>query len=70
MKFIQISKTLKLPMDVVTQTLGIIARKGAGLKKEVIGNATLYLGDCLEVMKQMPENSVDAIVTDPPFTGW
>jgi len=24
-------------------------------------------GDCIEEMKKMPENSVDAIVTDPPF---
>jgi len=24
-------------------------------------------GDCLEVMKTLPENSVDAIVTDPPY---
>lgn len=28
---------------------------------------TLYHGDCLEVMRSMPENSVDAIVTDPPY---
>ena len=27
----------------------------------------LYAGDCIEVMRQMPENSVDAIVTDPPY---
>ena len=27
----------------------------------------LRLGDCLEVMKSMPDNSVDAIVTDPPY---
>jgi hypothetical protein len=24
-------------------------------------------GDCREVMREMPENSVDAIVTDPPY---
>lgn len=24
-------------------------------------------GDCLELMAQMPENSIDAIVTDPPY---
>ena len=24
-------------------------------------------GDCLEVMKTLPENSVDSIVTDPPY---
>lgn len=27
----------------------------------------LLLGDCLEVMKSMPDNSVDSIVTDPPY---
>jgi site-specific DNA-methyltransferase (adenine-specific) len=27
----------------------------------------LYDGDCIEVMRQMPEDSVDAIVTDPPY---
>ncbi len=25
------------------------------------------LGDCLEVMKGMPDNSVDAVITDPPY---
>jgi site-specific DNA-methyltransferase (adenine-specific) len=29
--------------------------------------ATLYLGDCLEVMKTFRPGSADAIVTDPPF---
>jgi site-specific DNA-methyltransferase (adenine-specific) len=28
---------------------------------------TLYHGDCYEVMKSMPDNSVDSIVTDPPY---
>jgi site-specific DNA-methyltransferase (adenine-specific) len=28
---------------------------------------TVYQGDCIQVMRQMPENSVDAIVTDPPY---
>ena len=27
----------------------------------------LLLGDCLDVMKSMPDNSVDSIVTDPPY---
>ncbi len=27
----------------------------------------LYNGDCLEVMKELPDNSVDLIVTDPPY---
>ena len=36
-------------------------------QKTVIGDATLYLGDCLEVMADMPGGSVDAVVTDPPY---
>ena len=27
----------------------------------------LYLGDCLEVMKSIPDNSIDAVITDPPY---
>jgi len=27
----------------------------------------LHLGDCLKVLKTLPENSVDSIVTDPPY---
>ena len=27
----------------------------------------LYLGDCLEVMKSMPDKSVDLVVTSPPY---
>ena len=27
----------------------------------------LYNGDCIEVMRSMPDNSVDAVVTDPPY---
>lgn len=28
---------------------------------------TIHSGDCREVMKQMPENSVDLLVTSPPY---
>jgi site-specific DNA-methyltransferase (adenine-specific) len=31
----------------------------------VIGNATLYLGDCLEILPTLPK--VDAVITDPPY---
>ena len=33
--------------------------------KEVIGNATLYLGDCLDILPTL--DRVDAVVTDPPY---
>ena len=26
-----------------------------------------YQGDCLEVMKDIPDNSIDTIITDPPY---
>jgi site-specific DNA-methyltransferase (adenine-specific) len=29
---------------------------------------TLYLGDCVEVMAQIPEASIDAVLTDPPYS--
>ena len=32
-----------------------------------IGDAALYQGDCLAVLASLPDNSVDAIVTDPPY---
>jgi len=30
-------------------------------------SASVIVGDCIEAMKAMPENSIDAIVTDPPY---
>jgi site-specific DNA-methyltransferase (adenine-specific) len=33
--------------------------------KVEIGDATLYLGDCLEIMPTLPK--VDAVITDPPY---
>ena len=30
-------------------------------------NIDLRLGDCLEVMATLPENSIDTIITDPPY---
>ena len=35
------------------------------MKKEIIGNATLYLGDCLEILPTL--GRVDAVITDPPY---
>jgi DNA modification methylase len=33
----------------------------------VVGGARVFSGDCIEVLKGLPENSVDSIVTDPPY---
>ena len=27
----------------------------------------IYLGDCLELMKEIPDGSVDLVVTSPPY---
>ena len=29
--------------------------------------AQLHLGDCLDVLRTLPDCSVDAVVTDPPY---
>jgi DNA modification methylase len=50
-----------------------IARVGAGeeggtvayQRKEVIGDCTLYLGDCRDILPTLAK--VDAVVTDPPY---
>lgn len=33
------------------------------------GRVTLYPGDCIEVLRGLPENSVDCVVTSPPYWG-
>lgn len=35
------------------------------MRKEVIGNATLYLGDCREILPALPRSA--AIISDPPY---
>jgi len=30
-------------------------------------SSKLWMGDCLELMKQIPDGSIDAIITDPPY---
>ena len=35
------------------------------MRKEIIGAATLYLGDSMEVLPTLPK--VDAVITDPPY---
>lgn len=37
------------------------------MRVETIGNATLYLGDCIEVMAGLSDGSVDLTVTSPPY---
>ena len=30
-------------------------------------NIKLYLGDSIEIIKTIPDNSIDLIITDPPY---
>lgn len=32
-----------------------------------VGGARVFLGDCRDVLRTLPDNSVDSIVTDPPY---
>ena len=36
-------------------------------REERIGDCRLILGDCIEVMRELPDGSVDMIWTDPPY---
>ncbi|WP_199266659.1 DNA-methyltransferase [Antarcticirhabdus aurantiaca] len=31
------------------------------------GRVMLHVGDCLDVLRSLPENTIDAVVTDPPY---
>jgi site-specific DNA-methyltransferase (adenine-specific) len=33
----------------------------------VVGGARVFSGDCREALKHLPDNSVDSVVTDPPY---
>lgn len=35
------------------------------MRKEIIGDCTLYLGDCFDIMSEV--GSVDAMIADPPY---
>lgn len=32
-----------------------------------MADVSLHLGDCLDVLKTLPDNSIDLIATDPPY---
>ncbi len=36
-------------------------------REQLSDTVTLYLGDCRDILPTLPENSIDAIVTDPPY---
>ena len=48
-----------------TVAIEAMGEKLRSFRKEVIGDCTLYLGDCREILPLLPK--VDAVVTDPPY---
>ncbi len=38
------------------------------MRVETIGNATLYLGDSLQVLQLLASGTADAVITDPPYS--
>ena len=44
-----------------------MSAKGDGMMEMEMKKNTLYYGDCLEVMREWPDNAVDLIYLDPPF---
>ena len=44
---------------------GFLGRLRNVAEKVIIGNATLYCGDCMDILPTLPK--VDAVITDPPY---
>jgi site-specific DNA-methyltransferase (adenine-specific) len=49
--------------------LGVEERVSGGVMDPaiVVGGARVFAGDCREALKHLPDNSVDSVVTDPPY---
>jgi len=45
--------------------IAALREKLLSFRREIIGDATLWLGDCREILPLLPK--VDAVVTDPPY---
>jgi DNA modification methylase len=51
-------------LDALPEDVPAITQAGDVIE---LGRHTLTCGDCIEVMRGLPDNSVDAVVTDPPY---
>ena len=51
-------------LDEIPQEVPAITQSGDVIE---LGRHKLTCGDCLQVMQSLPDNSVDSIVTDPPY---
>lgn len=36
---------------------------------EKLDNRTVLIGDVMEKIKEIPDNSVDCVISSPPYTG-
>ncbi len=43
------------------------ALKGVVSRDKMLELNKIHQGDCLELLKQIPDNSIDCIITDPPY---
>lgn len=34
---------------------------------DALGNITLYNADCMDLLRQMPDNAYDLAIVDPPY---
>jgi site-specific DNA-methyltransferase (adenine-specific) len=66
------AKTESLPYDASANSaqsynvaISKLRDKLQSFRKEVIGDCTLYLGDCREILPLLP--AVDSVITDPPY---
>lgn len=48
----------------ISRATAVVTAKPSNMKQQPY---TLHLGDCLEVLRTLPDNSIDAVVTDPPY---
>ena len=51
-------------MNLFSNTMSKVSSKKTSEIERKIGS--VICGDCLEVIRKLPKNSVDSIVTDPP----
>ncbi len=45
----------------------VFERFTAGYRSQAIGRSRVVLADCLEWLASIPENSITAMVIDPPY---
>jgi site-specific DNA-methyltransferase (adenine-specific) len=57
---------MKLGFQKMSQ-VAAISEFSLGFKSKRVGNSLAILADCMDWMKRAPENSIHAIVTDPPY---